>query len=511
MPTPSLRGYSVVSQPQQLWFLKVHVATLLFHQNLIADNLPGAYKQTLITYTGFVMYMVTRESIYYINLRQAYLLSPLYASRMSSRTVLFTSVPDEYLNEAKLRRMYGNKVKNIWIANDCTEMEEVVEERDKVAMKLEAAETKLVKLANAARLKAVKKGTSNASESLRETTNGDDNGESGSVAARFIQTKQRPTHRLKPIIGKKVDTINWCRSELERLIPKIESLQAKHRAGEGTFIPSVFIEFYSQSEAQSAFQSLGHHQPLHMAPRFIGISPEEVIWKNLKITWSSRVVRNILTVAFVTALIVFWAIPVAFVGAVSNISSLISVAPWLSWINKIPSFLLGVIQGLLPSILLAVLMALLPIILRLMAKWEGCPSTPSVELRVQNSYFFFQVIQVFLVTTASSSAAASGAQIAKDPGSVTSLLARDLPKASNFYISYFILQGLTISSKAVLQIVGVILFLILGKILDTTPRKIYKRWSTLSGLGWGTVFPVYTNLVVIGAVYPTLTCEVKYG
>ena len=153
-------------------------------------------------------------------------------------------------------------------------------------------------------------------------------------------------------------------------------------------------------------------------------------------------------------------------------------------------------------------MALLPIVLRLMAKWGGCPSTPAVELRVQNSYFFFQVIQVFLVNTATSSAAESGAQIAKDPGSATSLLARDLPKASNFYISYFILQGLSISSSAVLQIVGVILFLVLGKFLDTTPRKIYKRWSSLSGLGWGTVFPVYTNLVVIGAIWPSFSHDV---
>lgn len=324
------------------------------------------------------------------------------------------------------------------------------------------------------------------------------------MAARFVPTKERPTHRLKPIIGKKVDTINWCRSELERLIPKVEGLQAKHRAGEGKFIPSVFMEFYSQSDAQSAFQSLSHHQPLHMAHRFIGINPEEVIWKNLKITWSSRVFRNILTIAFVSALVIFWAIPVAFVGAVSNISALTSKLPWLSFINNCPSFLLGVIQGLLPSILLAVLMALLPIILRLMAKLGGCPSTPAVELRTQNFYFCFQVIQVFLVTTATSSAAASGAQIAQKPSSATTILARDLPKASNFYISYFILQGLSISSSAVLQIVGVILFLVLGKILDTTPRKIYRRWSSLSGLGWGTVFPVYTNLTVIGKIHSCL-------
>ena len=448
--------------------------------------------------------MVMRESIYYINLRQAYLLSPLYANRMSSRTVLFTSVPKEYLDESKLRRMFGKQVKNLWIANDCEEIEKLVEERDKVAMKLEAAETKLVKLATKNRLKAIKKG-GHEEESAGNTVNGTEDGESGSVAARWVQPKQRPTHRLKFLIGKKVDTINWCRSELERLIPKINAMQASYRAGEGTFIGAVFVEYYTQTEAQAAYQSLAHHQPLQMSPRYIGINPEEVIWKSLKISWSSRIIRNIATTAFVTLLIVFWAIPVAFVGAISNIKQLSQgspgkppTLPWLNFINKIPSVILGVVEGLLPSVLLAVLMALLPIILRLMARLAGKPSLSSVELRVQNSYFLFQVIQVFLVTTITSGASAAVIQIISTPSQATSLLATSLPTASNFYISYFILQGLSISSGALLQLVGVILYKVLGKFLDTTPRKMYKRFVTLSGLGWGTVFPIYTLLTVIG-------------
>jgi len=444
---------------------------------------------------GFIFYMVMRESIYYVNLRQAYLLSPLYASRMSSRTVLFTSVPAAHLNEAKLRRMFGKQVKNLWIANECEEIENLVEERDKVAFKLEAAETKLVKLANAARLKSVKKGGAH-----EEGHSANVDGEPGSAAARWLKPKDRPTHRLKPIIGKKVDTINWCRSELERIIPKVDALQAKYRAGEAKFVNSVFIEFYSQSEAQAAYQSLSHHQALHMAPRFIGINPEEVIWKNLKINWASRVVRNIATTAFVIALIVFWSIPVAVVGVLSNIKALEATPglTWLKFLNKIPSVIMGLVEGLLPAILLAVLMSLLPIILRMMAKFSGCPSRSAVELRTQGFYFWFQVIQVFLITTATSSAAASFQSIFKNPAQAPNLLATDLPKASNFYISYFVLQGLTISSGALVQIVGVILFKLLGKFLDTTPRKMYKRWSTLSGLGWGTVLPIYTNLTVIG-------------
>lgn len=447
---------------------------------------------------GFVFFMVARESIYYINLRQAYLLSPLYANRISSRTVLFTSVPEDFLDEAKLRRMFGKQVKNLWIANDCEKIEKLVDERDKVAFKLETAEIKLIKLAGKARAKAMKKG------SVADEEPGNENGESGSVAARWVQPKQRPTHRLKFLIGKKVDTINWCRSELERLVPEIDALQATYRAGEAKFICSVFIEFYTQTEAQSAYQSLSHHQALHMAPRFIGVDPEQIIWKNLKINWMSRVVRNIITIFLVTLLVIFWSIPVGFVGILSNIKSLEEKAPFLKFLDKIPSVILGVVQGLLPAVLLAVLMALLPIILRLMAKKGGCPSLATIELRTQNFYFAFQVIQVFLVTTFTSAASAVGAKIATDPTQATTLLAQNLPHSANFFISYIIVQGLTISAGAVAQVIGVIIFRILSKLLDNTPRKMYKRFITLSSLGWGTVFPIYTNLLVISTFFPTV-------
>ena len=454
---------------------------------------------------GFVFYMVMRESVYYINLRQAYLLSPLYANRISSRTVLFTSVPKDYQDEARLRRMLGSKVKNVWIANDCQKIEDLVEKRDKVAMKLEGAETKLIKLANKIRLKAAKK------DATSETATYDQepaDGESGSIAARWVPPNKRPTHRLRFLIGKKVDTINWCRAELQQLIPRIDALQNKVRAGEGPFARAVFVEYYTQSEAQIAFQTLAHHQPLHMAPRYIGISPDEVIWKNLNITWASRIIRNMVTTGAVVGLIIFWAIPVTFVGAVSNINSLASgdpttvpptapLLPWLGFINKIPGWLLGVLQGLFPSVLLVLLMALLPVVLRFAATIAGKPSLSSVELRVQNSYFLFQVIQVFLITTFTSSAAASIVKIIMRPQDALSVLSTDLPKASNFYLSFFILQGLAISSGEVLQIVTIVLVRILGAFLDTTPRKMYNRYASLDGVSWGTLFPVYTLMTVI--------------
>ena len=438
-----------------------------------------AHAGCAVIFFSFVMYTITRESIYFINLRQAYLLSPYYASRVSSRTVLFTSVPDDYMNETKIKATLGPSVRRIWFAQDVNELEDKVDERDQAAMKLEAAETKLIQTANGSRLKAEKKGEAPLADQGRLE------GGQGSLAARYIDPKDRPTHKLKFLIGKKVDTIDWSRSELKRLIPEVDRMQADHRAGNCEKLNSVFVEFATMAEAQAAYQSLAHHQVLHMAPRFTGMNPSEVIWSNLRIKWLERVIRRVVTVSIVVALIIFWSIPVAFVGAISNVDKLTEIIPPLSFITELPGVILGVVTGLLPVILLAVLMALLPIFLRLMAKVGGAPTTSAVELTAQNFYFGFQVVQVFLVATIGSAAAAAVEKIAKDPTSAASLLAKNIPKASNFYLCYFILQGLGQFGMLLIGLVGFILFFLLGKLLDKTPRKMYNRWINLAGLGWG--------------------------
>lgn len=310
-------------------------------------------------YFGFIMYLIMRECIFYINLRQAFLLSPFYADRISSRTVLFTSVPEPYLNEAGLRKIFGNSVRRIWMTADTDEVDKLVEDRDKAAMRLEKAEVKLIKLANAERQKAIKAGTA-PDEAAAKSPASD-----ASVADRWVPKDKRPTHRLGPLglFGKKVDTIDWCRAELERLIPEVDAAQAKYRAGGYKKIPGVFIEFNTQADAEGASQILAHHQGLHMTPKYIGIRPGEVLWKSLAIPWWQKVIRRYAVVGFITAMILFWAVPVAFVGLVSNVTYLAGIE-WLRWLKEIPPVIMGVITGLLPSIALSILMALVPIVMR---------------------------------------------------------------------------------------------------------------------------------------------------
>ncbi|KAK8127570.1 hypothetical protein PG984_008678 [Apiospora sp. TS-2023a] len=449
---------------------------------------------------GFVMYMVLRECIYYINLRQAFLLSPFYANRISSRTVLFVSVPAAYLDESRLRKVFGeDNVKNIWITGDSSKLEETVKERDKVAMKLEKAEVKLLKLANGERLKSIKKGGAD------ERTEVAHDAEPGSLSARWVPNKKRPSHRTGALglVGKKVDTINWCRSELERLIPEVDAAQTSYRAGSAKKIPSVFIEFFTQSQAESANQVLAHHQALQMTPKYIGITPGEVVWSALKVSWWQRVIRRFAVIAFIAVLIIFWAIPVGVVGIISNVSYLKTIS-FLTWLDKIPPVIMGVVSGLLPSVALSILMSLVPVIMRICARLSGEPSLSRVELFTQNAYFAFQVIQVFLITTMTSAATAVAKQIADNPGSVTTVLAQNLPKASNFFIPYFIVQGLGIASGILSQVVGFVIFTLMYKFLTGTPRAMYTKWANLSAISWGSVMPVYTNIVVISLCYAAI-------
>ena len=124
-----------------------------------------------------------------------------------------------------------------------------------------------------------------------------------------------------------------------------------------------------------------------------------------------------------------------------------------------------------------------------------------IELRTQSWYFAFQLIQVFLVTTFASGAASVATQIVEQPTTAPTLLAENLPKASNFYIDYLLLFGLSASAMQFLNIGPFVMLTLVGKFLDKTPRKQYNRWLNLTSLGWGSVYPLYTNLGVIAITY----------
>ncbi len=136
----------------------------------------------------------------------------------------------------------------------------------------------------------------------------------------------------------------------------------------------------------------------------------------------------------------------------------------------------------------------------MVARHSGEPSLARIELFTQNAYFVFQVVQVFLVTTIASAASSVLKNLISNPTGITSLLAKRLPTVSNFYISYFIVQGLSISSGVLSQVVGFAIFSLMYKYLSGTPRSLYTKWANLSAISWGSTLPVFTNIAVIGMI-----------
>lgn len=345
---------------------------------------------------------------------------------------------------------------------------------------------------------------------LYDDANAEDN--ENALWKTYLKAKDRDTMRIPlfnkswwpslPLIGKKVDTIYYCRKELARLNIEIADDQAHPERF--PLMNSAFIQFNHQVAAHMACQSQSHHIPRQMAPRTVEVNPAYVLWENLTMKWWERYLRMFGVILIIVALVIFWGIPVSFTGALSQINTLTDQFAWLRWINKLPPWLINFIQGVLPPAFLAILFMVLPIILRFLAGMTGTTTSGERELLVQNFYFAFVFVQLFLVVSISTGITTAIEDLVNDPISIPATLAQNLPKSANYFFSYMILQSLSISSGTLLQI-GAVVVIVFLRFLDTTPRQKVSRVLSRPGINWGTMIPVYTNFGAIGIIYSVVS------
>ncbi|KAB5589777.1 hypothetical protein CTheo_6774 [Ceratobasidium theobromae] len=478
--------------------------------------------------TFWVLYNIKKEMRNFVENRQRYLVDPVHSKTAQANTVLITGVPRKFLDEEALAQLFQHVpggVKKVWLNRDLKELPDVYERRLKASDKLESAEFNLIATANKlhrehtlALAKAAKKGQDITT--VKAPVPEADVEPGASTADKLVPRDQRPTHRLPPFkflpfglpfMGEKVDTIEWARKEvIEADAELIEGRKrlAEDRANVGVDMEenypplnSAFILFNQQIGAHIAAQITVHNQPYRMAEKYTEVAPADIIWGNLGINPYEARIRRALSYAATAALIIFWTIPVSFVGIVSNVSQLCVRYRWLHWLCELPSPVVGIISGVFPPVALAILMMLLPIVLRLMARFEGIPRFTGLELSLMTRYFIFQVVHSFLIITISSGIIAALPQLASNPTSIPTILAQKLPEASTFFLTYAILQGLAGSAGGLLQIVPLILYYVKLYILGSTPRSIYSIKYTLRNVAWGTLFPAMTLITVIGLAY----------
>lgn len=75
--------------------------------------------------------------------------------------------------------------------------------------------------------------------------------------------------------------------------------------------------------------------------------------------------------------------------------------------------------------------------------------------------------------------------IAENPGTAVTDLAQNLPRASNFYLSYMVTTSLSGASGNFMRIVALILYYVLFFVLASTPRKLSRIQFRMPNTDWG--------------------------
>lgn len=198
----------------------------------------------------------------------------------------------------------------------------------------------------------------------------------------------------------------------------------------------------------------------------------------------ARNIRNVTVAVGLACLSLFWAVPIAMTGLLSQLVYLGSLGTFLS---RFSDRQLSFVQGLLPQLALSALMYCFPSIIWWSAKLFHFYNDSSLHILVQRHYFCFLYVQVFLVVSVSSSLTTMIPDILRDIQSVPTILATNLPKASDYFYSYLLMQTVTQCVMALFQLPDSIWVIF-----------AYKwRKHALKTVKWSLVYPVLTNLLCL--------------
>lgn len=353
-------------------------------------------------------------------LRDVYLVWISYRHRhlqMTAKTgaalsVMVQFLSSDYRSDESLSKFYNKvftgKVSSTVVARDLSKLIDLKSKVDALAWKLELAETKWGAVQEIEKKNPKKKA-------------------------------KRPTHRNTPLIGKKVDTIDWCNTEIKKLKDAIqEGLNKNHQC-----LSQGFITFHSAVAALSCEGIAAMNEAPHTMMHRFAPEPRDIYWPNLKYDYHHRRVRELVITAATGALVFFWLIPVTFVASLTTLEALSERAPWLEPIAKSNPVVKGFLEGFLPSLALLVFNIILPMVLLALARIQGIEAYSWMQISVFRKFFVFIVINNFLAVTIAGAMFDQLDGLINDPGSIVELLGNSVPKSATFFTTFTMLAAFT--------------------------------------------------------------------
>ena len=248
----------------------------------------------------------------------------------------------------------------------------------------------------------------------------------------------KPTHRIGflGLIGKKVDTIEYCSEQIKELLPKLEAEQKTtlHEKQQRAAI----VVFNSRSAAASASQTL-HAQVYDKWTVMEAPEPCQILWPNLPRNLYERQIRQSVVYVIVFLIVFFYMVPIAAIAAVTTLENLEKKLPFLKVVVEQPA-IKTVLEAYLPQIVLIVFLALLPTLLMFLSKQEGIPSQSHAVRAASGKYFYFIVFNVFLCYTLGSTLFKSLTTVLDHPSEIVDMLAKSLPGSATFFLTFVALK-----------------------------------------------------------------------
>lgn len=286
--------------------------------NISRSQQPRYWAHLVVAYglTGFVIWLMRKELLIFVSLRQKFLLDRKHSHLAQARTVLITAIPSELAEEHKLRELFSfvpGGISKIWIYRNVEQLPQTFDERNTLVDQLESAATTLLTTAIKARsqLEAKQEKAQKAANKAKAKANGHDKGKHKAFPIRafasvddealagdmekigpqkLIASIHRPMHRINTNTGirkylslptwlgggVKVDTIDYCTENIAKCNQTIKELREK--LPEAKHFGSCFIQCELQIGAHVLAQCLSYHEPLFMSDRWIEAAPEDIVW-----------------------------------------------------------------------------------------------------------------------------------------------------------------------------------------------------------------------------------------
>lgn len=169
-----------------------------------------------------------------------------------------------------------------------------------------------------------------------------------------------------------VDSIDYWEEQQQHYEKIYIEQQQKRDPKYARKLQSAVVVFKSKRAASIAAQTLFARKNSEWrtarAPE-----PKAVNWNALAMSGKTADIRKLITAVTVTALSLFWVIPVVFIQGLANLEALSEVkvgneTPF-SFLKKVQTWnptLIGFVEGFLPPVIQSVFLALIPVFIRLL-------------------------------------------------------------------------------------------------------------------------------------------------